>query len=83
MAITAMLGVATASASPAHAHLKTPDAGCDICFTAHITAVDTPCAYEFLAPQVGGVLPILPVQSGYQPCESESSCSRGPPSFLQ
>ena len=79
VALAAMLGVVTASAAPAHAHLKTPDAGCDICFTAHLTAVDTPCGYVFLAPQIEGVITVLPMLSGYQPCDSESSSSRGPP----
>jgi len=74
--------VATASASPAHAHLKTPDAGCDVCFTAHITSVETPSAYVFLAPEIRGVVTILPVLLGYQPCDSESFSSRGPPSVV-
>lgn len=79
VALAAMLGVVTASASPAHAHLKTPDAGCDICITAHFSAVKTPAALIIQGPEIQGLVSFLPLLSGYQPFDSESSSSRGPP----
>ncbi|GEM_PF-5230536 len=83
LALIALLGVASAAASPAHIHLTTPDAGCDICLTAHMAAADTPCTLVFLAPEVRGVLTVLPVLSGYQAHSSESTYSRGPPSLVR
>ncbi len=81
VAIAAMLGVVTASASPLHSHLKSSAAGCDICFTAHMSAVETPAAHVMHGPEVQGLITFLPTLSGYQPYDSESSSSRGPPSL--
>ena len=83
VALAAMLGVVTASASPAHAHLKAPDAGCDICITAHFSAVETPYVLVFHGPEIQGLITFLPLLSGYQPYDSESSSSRGPPAFVR
>jgi hypothetical protein len=82
MALVAMLGIVTASASPAHAHLKTPDAGCDICITAHFSAMETPAALIVHSPDIQGHITFLALLSGYQPCDSESTSSRGPPALV-
>jgi hypothetical protein len=82
VAIAAMLGVVTASASPAHSHLNGSAAGCDICYTAHMSAVETPAVLLFHGPEIQGLIVFLPLLSGYQPYDSELSSSRGPPSLI-
>lgn len=80
VAIAAVLGVATGSASPAHFHLKAPAGGCDICFAAHVAAFEAKSlAVSLQAPHVVERITTCSAISGYQLYLSKSSLTRGPP----
>lgn len=83
LALTAMLGVATASASPAHFHAKPPATSCDICFTAQLASLE--------AKAIGAIPLVCPVQicliaaapdTRYRLFRTDPALTRGPPSPL-
>ena len=77
--ILALLGVATASASPAHFHPKTAT-GCDLCLTASLTASAQLAQTEAVpVPQSRALAEILTVQSRYELLRYHASHTRGPP----
>ena len=82
VALAAMLGIATVSASPLHNHLTGSAAGCDICFSAHLPAVETPAVHVLHDPQTAEPLIFTSAVVVYQALDGESSSSRGPPAFL-
>jgi hypothetical protein len=75
----ALLGVATASASPAHFHTNASPSGCDVCFVAHAAMVETPSLHLVYGPDIAGRTSILPPFFGYQTFSAQPHCSRGPP----
>jgi hypothetical protein len=79
-AFLAMLGLSTASASPAHFHgsSSSPN-GCNICFTAHTVAFEAPAVQPVYGPEMAGSAILLLAVFGYQACAGQPSCSRGPP----
>jgi hypothetical protein len=80
VALAAMLGVVTASSSPAHFHAKPPANGCDICFTAHVASVEAKVvAATVHAPHVHGFIVLRTAISHYRLLRGESSLTRGPP----
>ena len=82
VAIAAIVGVATGSASPAHFHLKTPAGSCDICFAAHVAAFEAKSVAVVLqAPHIVGRIATCSAISGYQLYLSKSSLTRGPPAL--
>jgi hypothetical protein len=82
LAIVATLGVSMAAESPAHFHLKQPANGCDLCFTAHLTARPAGSVVHVLpAPQTQSHFVSGAVALGYQSLQSKSSLTRGPPSL--
>ena len=84
LTILATLNITLASTSPKHLHLdQSPSQNqCELCFTAHTTTFETPSVQPFIGPAISGpavwILPFF----GYQACNSEPHCSRGPPSFF-
>lgn len=77
--ILALLGVATASASPAHFHPKTAT-GCDICLTASLTAGAEVAEIQVLAvPQQRGMLEAPAASSFYSLLRYHATHTRGPP----
>lgn len=79
LGLVAMLGIATISASPAHSHLTSSADKCDICFTAHFSAVETPIIAPFHAPDVEEHAALVLAVSAYQALAAAPSFSRGPP----
>src|SRR5947208_478577 len=81
IAIAAVLGVATASASPAHFHANPPANGCDLCFAAHVASLEAAIiAAVAHAPLWHGHITVCSPISGYQLFHSKASLTRGPPS---
>ena len=84
LTIVATLNITLASTSPKHLHLnQSPSQNrCELCFTAHTTTFETPAVQPFIGPAISGravwILPFF----GYQACNSQPHCSRGPPSFF-
>jgi hypothetical protein len=82
LTIVATLNITLASTSPRHLHLNdsASQSRCELCFTAHTTAFETPAVLPIFAPAITGrtawVLPFF----GYQACNYQRHCSRGPPS---
>ncbi len=77
LAILAMLGVSTVSAS----HFDSSPNNCSICFVAHTVALETPSVQPFVGPElVGRTAPAAPV-FGYRACTARPFSSRGPPLF--
>jgi hypothetical protein len=82
LTILATLNITLASTSPTHLHLNEPAAQsrCELCFTAHTTAFETPAVLPVFGPAIAGrtawVLPFF----GYEACSYQRHCSRGPPS---
>jgi hypothetical protein len=81
IAIAAVLGVATASASPAHFHADPPTNGCDLCFAAHVASLE-PGAIAAVthAPLWDGPITLCSPIPGYQIFRSSAYLTRGPPS---
>lgn len=79
LALIAMLGVATASTSPAHLHLTSSSNRCDLCFTAQIAAFENPSVQLLQLPAVTGRLSLFLAVTTYIPVNSQPNCSRGPP----
>jgi hypothetical protein len=82
LTIAATLNITLVSTSPKHLHLKqSPSQNrCELCFTAHTTTFEAPAVLPMRGPAIAGrFVWILPV-FGYQACESQPHCSRGPPS---
>jgi hypothetical protein len=79
-AFAAMLGLSTASASPAHLHADSASNGCNICFTAHTVAFETPAVLPVYCPEIRELATLLPPVSSYRACAARTSFSRGPPS---
>jgi hypothetical protein len=78
--ILALLGVATATASPAHFHPKTAS-GCDLCLTAGLTAAAELAQVQALpAPQTRTLAGVMLAQSSYELLRYHASHTRGPPS---
>ena len=81
LTIAATLNITLASTSPRHLHLnQSPSQNrCELCFTAHTTTFETPAAQPFFGPGIASravwILPFF----GYQACNSQPHCSRGPP----
>lgn len=82
LALAAMIGIATASTSPAHFHAKPPSNGCDICFTAHIASLEAKTiAAAIQAPQVHDCILAAVAISGYRLFRGKAALTRGPPSL--
>jgi hypothetical protein len=81
LALFAMLGVTAVSTTPAHLHLNSSPNRCDLCFTAHVAAVQAPAAQPVHGLELNGraILPAL--YSSYRSVFSQPSSSRGPPSL--
>ncbi|HYA18033.1 MAG TPA: hypothetical protein VEF06_11235 [Bryobacteraceae bacterium] len=79
--LAAMLGVSAASITPAHLHLNSSASRCDLCFTAHFAAVQSPAVQSVHAPELSGPTALLQPYSRYQSLASRPSSSRGPPSL--
>lgn len=77
--VAAFLGVATASASPAHFHANSSPSGCDVCFVAHAAVVETPSLQLIHGPDIAGRATVLLPFFGYQAFSTQPHCSRGPP----
>ncbi|HXJ39025.1 MAG TPA: hypothetical protein VNH18_07090 [Bryobacteraceae bacterium] len=79
--ILALLGVATASASPAHFHPKTAT-GCDVCLTASHTAAAKLGSTQLLqAPQTRRAATLILAHFRYELLRYHASHTRGPPSL--
>jgi hypothetical protein len=81
LALVAMLGVSAASTTPAHFHLNSSPNRCDLCFTAHVSAMESPAVQPVHGLEVNGPAALLLPYFGYRPFSSQPSCSRGPPSL--
>ena len=82
LAIAAMLGVATSSTSPAHLHPKAPAGGCDICFAAHVAALEAKTVTTILqTPQVFGRVTACATVSSYRLLCRNPFLTRGPPFY--
>ena len=79
VALTAMLGVSTASALPSHLHADSVPGRCDLCFTAHVAAFETPSVQPLPAPEIAGLATITLPFFNYGPVSAGFFCSRGPP----
>jgi hypothetical protein len=83
LAIAAVLGVATATASPAHFHANPPSNGCDLCFAAHVASLEAAnIAAATHTPLWDGHITLCSPVLGYQLFRSKASLTRGPPSFF-
>lgn len=82
LALVAMLGVVAASSTPAHLHLNSPASRCDLCFTAHISVVQSPVAHFVPHMELQRELVTAEVHSGYRSIDSGAIALRGPPSFF-
>jgi len=82
LTILATLNITLASTSPAHLHLnQSPSQNrCELCFTAHTTTFETPAVQPFIGPAISGRAVLVLPFFGYQACNSQPHCSRGPPS---
>src|SRR4051812_17199099 len=81
IAIAAMLGVVTASASPSHFHSNPPASGCDLCVAAHVASLEAAIIASVAhAPLWHGHITLYSPVSGYQLFRSEAALTRGPPS---
>lgn len=77
--ILALLGVATASASPAHFHPKTAT-GCDLCVSASLMAGGEIATVQVLAaPRQRGKLDASATGSAYSLLRHHATHTRGPP----
>jgi hypothetical protein len=75
LVIVATLGISAASTT----HIDSSPNGCSLCFIAHTVAYEMPSAQPFCGLEmVGRTQPALPV-IGYLACDTQPSCSRGPP----
>jgi hypothetical protein len=83
LTILATLNITLASTSPGHLHLNdsASQSRCDLCFTAHTTTFETPAVQAFIGPVISGRAVLILPFFGYQACNSQPHCSRGPPSF--
>jgi hypothetical protein len=81
LAIAATLNITLASTSPAHLHLTSSSSQnrCDLCFTANTTAFETPAAQPIYGPEIAGRTALILPFFGYEACNSQPHCSRGPP----
>lgn len=79
VALAAMLGVASASVTPAHWHHDSAPGRCDLCFTAHVAAFESSSVDGLPEPEVSGQVAITVLFFGYKPATAVSSSSRGPP----
>ena len=84
VALAAMLGVATVSASPAHWQEDSAASGrCELCITAaHLTAYEAPPVLLLPAPEISERSGQPLVVFGYEPVSSVCFCSRGPPALF-
>jgi hypothetical protein len=83
LAIAATLNITLASTSPAHLHLDSSSPGrCDLCFTANTTVFETPAAQPIYGPEIAGRTALILPFFGYEGCNSQPHCSRGPPYIL-
>jgi hypothetical protein len=81
LALAAVLGMTAVSTSPAHFHLNSSQNRCELCFTAHMAAVQSPSAQPIHGLEISGRATLLLPYSGYHSIKSQPSFSRGPPSF--
>lgn len=80
--ILALLGVASASASPAHFHPKTAT-GCDLCVSASLLAGGEIATVQVLAaPRQRGMLDAAATGSAYSLLRYHATHTRGPPAKL-
>ncbi len=84
VALAAMLGVATVSASPAHWQEDSAAPGrCELCITAaHLAAYETPPVLLLPAPEISGRSAQPLVFFCYLPVSLDCFCSRGPPALF-
>jgi len=80
LAMAALLGVSAASASPAHGHIKAPGNECNICFVAHLSALQPVTSQGICALEFRGRAAVPLCDSSYDPLFRKTSLSRGPPS---
>jgi hypothetical protein len=81
LALAAMLGVSAVAATPAHFHLDSSSNRCELCFTAHVSVVQSPSVQPVQGIEVSGHATLLLPYFGYRPFSGRLSCSRGPPSL--
>ncbi len=88
LALVAMLGVSAASATPAHFHADSSGDSsgssgnrCDLCFTAHMSVVQSPAVQPIHGIELQGRVPVVLPFFGYRPYRGRTACSRGPPSL--
>ncbi len=82
LAITAMLCVSAASASPAHTHLTGPADHCDICVTAHLASQQATVIQVVHALELQSFLPPAAVIRRTELRRILALLTRGPPSSL-
>jgi hypothetical protein len=80
LALFAMLGVTAVSTTPAHLHLNSSPNRCDLCFTAHVAAVQAPNVQPVHGLVLNGRAVVLAPYLSYHSIDSRLSSSRGPPS---
>ena len=81
LALLAMLGVVAAADTPAHLHLNSPAGRCDLCFTAHMSAVQSPVAHFVSHMELQGEAVVAEPIFGYRLFTSRAITQRGPPAL--
>jgi hypothetical protein len=79
LALTGLLGMSVASASPAHEHFNNPARNCSICFAAHLSVLQPVPPGAICAPEFGGRAALPMFYSSYDPLCRKTSLTRGPP----
>ncbi len=82
LALTGLVGVSIAAASPAHGHVRTAGNECSICFVAHLSALEPVATQAICGLEFRGRAALPLCESSYDPLFRKTSLTRGPP-FLR